>query len=90
MTEREINYFSKVFTVRKINDDDIKNPFNFVQPKMLIIARSGGGKSFVIRSILRDFRKLYNSGLVISKTEKLNRFFSKFFPNAFIEFKYDR
>lgn len=54
---------------------------------MLMIAKRGSGKSYVCRAILRHFNKI-PGGIIISPTERLQPFYSSFFPKAYIHFDY--
>ena len=52
-------------------------------PAIVIITKRGGGKTWVCRSLLDQFRDI-PVGVIISHTEKDDHFFQKFFPDAFI------
>lgn len=56
-------------------------------PSILMIAKRGSGKSWVTKAILYKFHKI-PVGLIISTTEKDNPFFSEFFPDSYIFYKY--
>lgn len=56
-------------------------------PAIVIIAKRGSGKTWVCRSLLSYFRN-YPVGVIISRTERTDPFFSRFFPDAFIHNKY--
>lgn len=51
---------------------------------ILIIAKRGSGKSWVIKALLEHLRKRIPVGMIISKTEKKSPFFSAVFPDTFI------
>jgi hypothetical protein len=57
-------------------------------PSILMIAKRGSGKSWVTKAVLYKFHKI-PVGVIISPTEKDNPFFSDFFPNSYIYYKYE-
>lgn len=57
-------------------------------PSILMIAKRGSGKSWVTKAIMFKFHKI-PVGLIISPTEKDNPFFSEFFPDTYIFYKYE-
>lgn len=58
-------------------------------PSIVMIAKRGSGKSWVIRNIMKYFHKTgIPGGIVISRTDKLNPFYSHFFPDLFIHYEY--
>lgn len=57
-------------------------------PSILMIAKRGSGKSWVTKAILFKFHKI-PVGAIISTTEKDNPFFSEFFPDTYIYYKYE-
>lgn len=57
-------------------------------PSILMIAKRGSGKSWVTKAILYKFHKI-PVGAIISPTEKDNPFFSDFFPDSYIYYKYE-
>lgn len=62
---------------------------NFLNPRIAIIAKSGSGKSWVIREILYYFYKTkVPCGTVIAPTDKMNKFYDDFIPPAFIHHTY--
>jgi hypothetical protein len=56
-------------------------------PSVAMIAKRGSGKSVAIRAIMHMYRFI-PGGIVISRTEKMSPFFSQFFPDLFIHYKY--
>ncbi len=54
---------------------------------LCMIAKRNSGKSWVCRDILYHKRNV-SGGTVISKTDKLNPFYSEFFPNLYIHYTY--
>lgn len=55
-------------------------------PTIAVIAKRGSGKSYVCRDLLRHLNKDHGipGGVIISKTEKMNPFYSEFFADSFI------
>lgn len=56
-------------------------------PAIVMIAKRGSGKSWVVRAVMNYFRDI-PVGLVISKTDKMNRFYADFFPDTYIHYDY--
>jgi len=56
-------------------------------PAIILIAKRGSGKSWVVRAIMNYFRDI-PVGLVISKTDRMNRFYADFFPDTYIHYDY--
>jgi len=57
-------------------------------PSILILTKRGGGKTFLCRALLNQFKE-YPAGIIISHTERTDPFFQNFFPDSFIYNKYD-
>jgi hypothetical protein len=61
-----------------------------VNPRIGIIAKSGSGKSVVIRAIMDYLWKTgLSCGTVIAPTDKMNKFYEDFVPEAFIHHEYE-
>jgi hypothetical protein len=56
-------------------------------PAIIMIAKRGSGKSWVVRGIL-DFFKDIPVGLIIAPTDRMNKFYGKFFPDSYIHYEY--
>lgn len=56
-------------------------------PSIVMIAKRGSGKSWVIRAIMEHFADI-PVGLIISKTDRMNSFYGNFFPDAYIHYEY--
>jgi hypothetical protein len=56
-------------------------------PSIVMIAKRGSGKSWVVRAILEHFRDI-PVGLIISPTDKMSCFYGDFFPESFIHYEY--
>jgi len=79
---------------RKIAIDDktiLVKPFKLDEmggsPTICMIAKRRSGKSWICREILYHFRHI-PVGVIISTTEEMTKFYGKFFPEAFIYYKY--
>mgnify|MGYP006426866535 CR=1 FL=1 len=59
-------------------------------PSIAIIAKRNSGKSWVCRNILRHLDEVHKipGGCVIAPTDEMNSFYSAFFPNTYIHYKY--
>jgi hypothetical protein len=77
----------------QINGGDKMPIFEFkfktlvADPSIVLIAPRGSGKSWLVRAILYEFRKI-PCGLIISGTERMSPFYSKFFPDSYIFYDY--
>lgn len=81
--------------VVEFNVFDIKNMIvrpngEFRNPRIAIIAKSGSGKSWVLRDILHSIYEINNipTGMVIAPTDKMTKFFNDFIPKSFIYHDY--
>lgn len=62
---------------------------DFINPKIAIIAKSGSGKSWVIRDILHYLHKAHMPcGNVIAPTDKMTKFYNDIIPECFIHHEY--
>lgn len=65
--------------------------FNFDQfvedPAIVMIAKRGSGKSWVVRSLLEYFKDI-PAGMIIAPTDRMNSFYGRFFPDTFIFYEY--
>jgi len=59
-------------------------------PSIVMIAKRGSGKSWIVRAILEHFRNI-PAGIIIAPTDRMNCFYGNFFPDTYIyyEFKSD-
>lgn len=61
-----------------------------VNPRIGIIAKSGSGKSVVIKHIMYCMHKMgVRCGTVIAPTSKMNRDYEDFIPEAFVHYEYE-
>lgn len=58
-----------------------------MNPSICMIAKRRSGKSWVCRSILKHYENI-PCGIIIAKTEKMNCFYGKFFPDLYIHYEY--
>ena len=56
-------------------------------PAIVMIAKRGSGKSWVVRAILHHFRSV-PCGIVIAPTDRMNSFYNDFFPDSYIHYEY--
>ena len=81
----DVAFDGKVLQLNKFNMDWLvrDETGSFMNPRIAIIAKSGSGKSWVIRDILHHIRDI-PCGVVIAPTDKMNGFYNDFFPLSFI------
>jgi hypothetical protein len=60
---------------------------DFINPRIAIIAPSGSGKSWVVRSLMHKMRDI-PCGVVIAPTDGVSRFFDDFVPKLYIHHEY--
>jgi len=86
----------------QIKELAISNSDNKIQIKELqlsnlpsticIIAKRGPGKSWIVRELFNNLNKtdkFIENSLIISPTEKMNKFYGNFIPSSNISFQYD-
>jgi len=56
-------------------------------PAIVMIAKRGSGKSWVVRAILHHFKQV-PCGIVIAPTDRMNSFYNDFFPDSYIHYEY--
>tara|TARA_B110000208_G_C11767652_1_gene429246 strand:+ start:1353 stop:2216 length:864 start_codon:yes stop_codon:yes gene_type:complete len=76
----QLNKFDMEWLVKDSNGD-------YMNPRIAIIAKSGSGKSWVIRDILYYIRTI-PCGTIIAPTDKMTGFYNDFFPLSFIYHEY--
>lgn len=60
-----------------------------INPSIIMIAKRGSGKSWVIRTILKHLNRTgVPGGVIISGSEKVNPFYGDFFPDLYIHYEY--
>jgi hypothetical protein len=83
MTIKEVPYGSTRIPIKKF---DIHNMVDYCT--IAIIAKRASGKSFLTKEIMFQKRNIVST-VVISRTEKLNSFYSEFIPDSYIYSEYD-
>ena len=56
-------------------------------PAIIMIAKRGSGKSWIVRDIMFHFSKI-PVGIVIAPTDRMNSFYNNFFPDTYIHYEY--
>ena len=56
-------------------------------PSIIMIAKRGSGKSWIVRAIMMHFNKI-PCGIVIAPTDRMNSFYNDFFPDTYIHYQY--
>ena len=82
--------------IKKINIDGSDLPISTFKlkdmvkdPSIVMVAKRGSGKSWVCRDILRYLDKIgIPGGMIIAKTDQMNPFYGKFFPELYIHYEY--
>lgn len=82
MSRRKPSKFT--FRIKQLNYQDIRP-----DSTILCVAPRGGGKSTQIKEIMYHLRTKFYGGMVISPSEEMNQFFSKFVPENNIKYKFD-
>jgi len=83
MTSKDIPIGANTIRIKKFNMNEMKKYCTIG-----IIAKRGSGKSFLTKDILFN-KRLSDSAIAISRTEKLNKFYSHFIPESYIYSEYN-
>lgn len=83
MTTKDIRFGATHLQIKRFNIADMCE-----HATMCMIAKRASGKSYLTREILYHKRKI-PAAIAISRTEKLNKFYSDFIPDSFIFSEYD-
>ena len=75
------------FSKFDINSMIIDPNGDYINPRIALISKSGGGKSFLIRDILYHMRDI-PCGTVIAPTCKMNKFYDPFLGGSYIHYEY--
>jgi hypothetical protein len=78
MTIKEVGYGATKLQIKKFNINDMVDHCTIA-----MIAKRATGKSFLTREIMFKKRNII-SAIAISRTEKLNSFYSEFIPDSYI------
>lgn len=86
----DIAFDGKVLSLNKFNLEKLlkDNQGNYMNPRIAIIAKSGSGKSWVIRDILHYIKDI-PVGIIIAPTDRMNGFYNDIFPLSFIYHEYN-
>jgi hypothetical protein len=63
------------------------NNGDYIHPRIVMIAPSGSGKSWIVKNILYHMKD-WPCAVVIAPTDKMNKFFDDFIPASFIYHEY--
>ena len=86
---RDINCNGDTLQLEKFDMKNLVYDQNgdFLNPRIAMIAKSGSGKSWVIRDIMY-YMKDIPCGTIIAPTDKMTGFFNDFVPPTFIHHEY--
>jgi len=83
MTVKEVGFGAARLPIKKFNIHEMVDHCTIA-----MIAKRATGKSFLTREIMYQKRNI-SSAIAISRTEKLNSFYSEFIPDSYIYSEYD-
>jgi hypothetical protein len=83
MTTKEVGFGATRLPIKKFNINEMVDHCTIA-----MIAKRATGKSFLTREIMYQKRNIA-SAIAISRTEKLNSFYSEFIPDSYIYSEYD-
>ena len=86
---KDVNFGGEVLQLDKFDLKNLVHDQNgdFLNPRIAIIAKSGSGKSWVIRDIM-SYIKDVPCGCIIAPTDKMTGFYNEFFPVSYIHHEY--
>jgi hypothetical protein len=86
---KEISVGGKIVPVKDFDMNKLRyaKDGKFLNPRICIIAKSGSGKSWVVRDILSILNDI-PAGIVIAPTDKLTKFYDSVFPSSFIHHEF--
>ena len=86
---KDIVYDGELLRLEKFDPSRLvrDNNNDFMNPRIAIIAKSGSGKSWIIREIMHYIKDI-PCGTIIAPTDKMNGFYNDFFPISFIHHEY--
>ena len=89
MEKKDINYDGKLLSIKKFNLNELVYDSNgdYLNPRIAVIAKSGSGKSWVIRDILYYIRNI-PCGTIIAPTDKMTGFYNDFISPSYIYHEY--
>ena len=71
------------YNIREFNLDKMVS-----NPAIVMIAKRGSGKSFIVRDLMHHYRDI-PCGAVIAPTDRMNSFYRYFFPDLYIHYNMD-
>jgi len=83
MTTKDVRFGCSTLQIKKFNISEMVDHCT-----ICIIAKRGSGKTYLVKEIMYNKRDL-PSCIAISKTEKLNNFYSNFIPESYIYSDFD-
>ena len=86
---KDINFGGEVLQLNRFDLNTLIYDSNkdYMNPRIAIIAKSGSGKSWVIREIMH-YMKDVPCGVVIAPTDKMTGFYNDFLPPSYIHHEY--
>ena len=86
---KDINFGGELLQLNKFNLSQLvkDDGGDYMNPRIAIIAKSGSGKSWVIRDIMYYIQDI-PCGVVIAPTDKMTGFYNDFLPVSFIHHEY--
>tara|TARA_B110000037_G_scaffold201120_1_gene242230 strand:- start:94 stop:972 length:879 start_codon:yes stop_codon:yes gene_type:complete len=86
---KDINCGGEVLQINQFDLNQLIYDQNgdYLNPRIAIIAKSGSGKSWVIRDIMYMMRNI-PCGVIIAPTDKMTGFYNDFIPPSFIHHEY--
>ena len=82
MSLKEINCEGNSVPIQEFDLNTING-----NPAICMIAKRGSGKSYLCRALIKHFVDI-PGGTIIAKTDKMNCFYGKFFPDLYIHYEY--
>jgi len=82
--QKNINCGGERLSLKQFDPERLhcNNKGEYVNPRIAIVAKSGSGKSWVIRDIMYHLRNI-PSGCVIAPADKYEKFYDEFIPSIF-------
>ena len=79
--------------ILQLNQFDLNNLIyddngNYLNPRIAVIAKSGSGKSWVIRDIMYVLRHI-PGGTIIAPTDKMTKFYNNFISASYVNHEYE-
>jgi len=86
---KEISVGGKIVPVQKFDMNKLRHAKDgkFLNPRICIIAKSGSGKSWVVRDMMSVINDI-PAGVIIAPTDKITKFYDSVFPSSFIHHEF--